>query len=53
MAGRCNFEMECTGRKIKQMNERNNQGVRVAINHVSKDFPVDNGRMNVLNDIDM
>ena len=35
------------------MNERNNQGVRVAINHVSKDFPVDNGRMNVLNDIDM
>lgn len=35
------------------MNEMNNQGVGVVINSVSKDFFVDNGKINVLDNIDM
>lgn len=35
------------------MNEMNNQGVGVTINNVSKDFLVDNEKINVLDNIDM
>lgn len=52
MAGRCYFEMECARREIRLMSEMINQGIGVKINNVSKDFLVDNEKINVLDDID-